>query len=185
MFSEWAKDDHGGVYGLLPWKRSLVSKDISARVWLSSRSDRRLAGLRAVWRKTRRAVPARSLSCWVSMGKWYVICDSGIFCDHVLPFLLHHGPYPWIRKEHWVFGQCGQSCGCCRSHKAGDGGAGANCEACHQGWIVSSVSCGWKESARTFARKYSRENVLCKCGTCPDEYVLCRFAWLPRWRRRV
>ena len=128
---------------------------------------------------------ARSLRCWVSMGECYVIYEAGLFCDHVLPFLLHHGPEPWIRKEHWVYGQCDQFCGCCRSHNPEDAVRGTKCEVCYQGWIVTRVSCGWKESAQACARKYSRRNVLCKCGTCPDEYVLCRYLWLPRWRRTV
>ena len=36
------------------------------------------------------------LRCWVSMGECYVIYEAGLFCDHVLPFLLHHGPETWI-----------------------------------------------------------------------------------------
>ena len=126
----------------------------------------------------------------VSMGKCYVTFESEFFCDHVLPFLLHHGPEPWTRQNHWVFGHCGQSCGCCRSHNLEDAGPDANCELCYHGWIVTCVSRGWKASAQACARKYSRQNALCKCGTCPDEWlergwvcpnVLCGFVWhLPR-----
>ena len=85
-------EDHGGVYGTLLWKRSLVSKDISARVRLISfRSASRRGQLdlseisltrsSAVWRRSRRPMPLRALSCWVSPG------DVGLIA---LPLVL-----PW------------------------------------------------------------------------------------------
>ena len=106
-----------------------------------------------------------------------VTLESVFFCVHVLPFLLHHGPEPWTRKGHWVFGGCGQSCGCCRSHNPEDAAPDANCVVCYQGWVVTTVSRGWKEQAQACARQYSRRNVLskgwilCRCGMCADEWL--------------
>ena len=56
----------------------------------------------------------------------------------VLPFLLEHSgeETSWSASSH--FGNCGQSCGCCRAHNRVDAYSG--CDACLTGWILTTVS---------------------------------------------
>ena len=65
----------------------------------------------------------------------------------IMSFIIFHD-FPWTARRH--FGWCGQSCGCCRSHNPEDG---ENCEECYAGWILTTVSRGFRDMTQKYARK--------------------------------
>ena len=98
---------------------------------------------------------------------------------HVLPFLLAHEPLhtkrvlgPIIKTE-WCpdrhDGDCGQSCGCCRSHNIEDG---CVCEECYFGWTLTCVSTNCFYQARMYAQGLRR----CFCRGCSRWWL--RRGWI-------
>ena len=71
--------------------------------------------------------------------------------DSAVPFIVEHEG-AWDPETH--FGQCGQSCGCCRSHNPEDACEGCNCQLCFTAWVLSCVS----RSAHSALGTYVRQN---------------------------
>ena len=88
--------------------------------------------------------------------------DAGYFAPPMwmmCGLLLLEHPLGWHPKSH--LRNCGQSCGCCRSHNSEDG---CNCEACYTGWILSCVS----RSARVCLRLYIKRSYARQMQAAPD-----------------
>ena len=90
--------------------------------------------------------------------------SSDVGKDVMFAFLLYHDP-EWNIRSH--FGMCGQSCGCCRSHNPEDAGPDCNCEACYTGWVLTTISSGFKR----FVQRQAVILKLCRCGRCHADWI--------------
>ena len=67
----------------------------------------------------------------------------------VLTFIASHNEPDapkWTKEDHW--GNCGQSCGCCRAQNPEDWGSG--CQACVELWTLTTVSTWMKQAVQQF-----------------------------------
>ena len=122
-------------------------------------------------------------------------CLHEVLESILAPLLYHHGTYyvsrprglsftPW--RPHGHYGQCGQSCPCCRSHNFEDSDFDINCEECFAGWILTQVS----RRVRDATKDYARLTYGCNCGGgCSQTWLqrgwVCPVTWNQRPNRSL
>ena len=134
------------------WREPTAWIDAEGRLRLDSRRAARRKQRKAKRRARRVASSGGQIAAAVAAPASVITkALDNHFAQDIAPFLLEH-PAVWRPKGH--FGECGQNCGCCRSHNPEDAAEGCNCQCCFTGWELSSVSTSIRRGLRTYITRW-------------------------------